>query len=474
MALTLESSPALDTIYCATEPIIFHLSSTNTGNTGFRFKARVNRVGDPTYLIDLSVPTNDNQCGIIDVSQVCKDTLYYDTDHLNTPWGTVASHGDVFSVQLSARWLDADGDEQTESIAALSYFHAVLCGPPMLAKVDIDVTSGEQNSTWQSFIPARDKFWSELTGELALWSNQRHLTQWPTATAAQLAKVPSLGNRSGSQRQLTSNVIYHHQGKSYLTVTVPNSLDLNRQTPNFFVLLYDDDGADIGSLTKSLANGSGMGTGAGHAAGAKPFRNVGIGYEQLLTEGGQFASVLTNAAYYSVSWHTSAAPITQANQVGPTMLIKLDDPGCFYGAPLTILYTDRGGSWNAHDFNGDRETTTRITKQTTYEPYLGNYTDVSTSTDFRIRSTDRGTRVIDTQYSRTITLTSAYLNDEEQWLYEDLMASANIYLTGQGGYTTNTPIRLLCNDRRLSRTNKRKDGLVKVTMSFTIAQKQKG
>lgn len=476
MAIYVDNYPATGEVYCASQPIVYQLRSDEASNTGFRFKARVSRVGDPSYLIDLTCPPNDNDTGILDVSQVAKDTLYWDPANLTQEWGTVATHGDVFSVICSARWLDSSGTQQGQTFTTTFYFHAILCDPPNGAVASVSFDSfNQQVATWQRFVPLRNNIWKALTSSAVTWNRVNHnLVQWPTAPREVELKVPDLGYASGGQHQKNRNCYYHRIAPdTMMTVTRQNSVDLNSQNAYLSCLLYDDAGQTLDTLFMGPSTALGISNGGGVSAGDKPFYNVGVGPAQLITEGGTFANNVALARWYSFAFH-SAAPMTSVNQIGPTYFIQIDDDACFYSYDLTVMYADRGGSWNTLYFSGDRRMRTRIAKQTTYRPLAGNYTDAGSSTDFGVTSVDRGTRIIDTTYSRSITLTSRYVEDDEQWLFEDLMTAPLIYLVGRDPKDFSTPVKLLCTTKSLNRFEKNQDGLIRVTMDFEIAEKQQG
>ena len=474
MALTAVATPDSSTVYCASEPIIYQVHSTNAGESGFRFKCRISRAGDPTYLIDLSVPRNGNNVGVFDVAQVAKDTLYWTGEELLTTLGTEATQGDVFSVILSSRWLDSSGNEQTESIASAYYFHAILCNPAYRAKSSTTFTAGLQDPTWTRFLPPRDTYWYNLTNVPQTWNPAtRALTQWPSVSTQQKAPVVELGtDDSAVSRQNTSNVVYHHMAHGFMTITRQNSDDLNSQNPYISIITYNDAGEATAYTYKGPSSGAGMGDGTGVSGGRKPFYNVGVGWRQLVLDPALIVGMVS-ARWYSFAFHDSPV-ITPSSQIGPTYLVRIDDDECFYDDNLNIIYADRGGSWNQVDFATNRQSQTRVTTQTTYTPLPGNYTEASQTVDFNISSYGRGSRVIDTVYSRSLTLTTGWVTDEDQVYFEDLMVSPDIYLVGSQIVASNTPIRLLCTTKSLDRKEKRQDGLIRYTMSFQIAENNRG
>ena len=73
-------------------------------------------------------------------------------------------------------------------------------------------------------------------------------------------------------------------------------------------------------------------------------------------------------------------------------------------------------------------------------------------------------RVLEGDYTRTITLTSRWVSEEESILYESLIVSPYIILVAEDKIH-----ELICTTRNLVRGEVRSDGLINYTISFELA-----
>ena len=208
MAITIQMKPKLATAFTVSDPIMYSASSTNSGEDQFRFKLTLSITGGDD-LVTLSVPPNDQGLGVFDVSKIARDALVIGGYVASTTTTETNPAAKRFTASIASRYLDANGDEQTET-AITADFHAFV-GRNLMPVPDMVVSSASpdiQSTNWRrpSNMFTRDEFYQ--IGESVAWG-RTVLSMHPLLSDEQEAAI--FGNRLGKDEtefamQQSSNV----------------------------------------------------------------------------------------------------------------------------------------------------------------------------------------------------------------------------------------------------------------------------
>lgn len=474
MALSLDFRPKDNVVHSVFAPIVFALISGESDEDSFRYTLKIQNNSGQT-LATLNQPPDDLDGGptIFRIDAILRDYLQAETTSTNAPFGNqfgyTQERGRRFKVQANARYLDSAGVEQVQSISTTYAFSASLAKPALASGMIVASSGTDQDVNWNIFAPPVDDFY------------EFNATRWPdNVSSSSLYERRSknytnidqgLGMWGGVQYQDKTKVIKFFEPECYRTISwfvgsnpnvgPPGGPDFTGGDIKAIRVAYYQEVGEEAFADVLLTGGNIFNT---DTVTEFFVRDMGLGWLNQRDATSFFDDqTITSSAACTISFYSNANGLL-ANQVGATYyLVKDCETDARWGEGVTIHYLNRRCGMEALVFQKARSTRTQVNQRQTYARGEGNYVRGSATPSFNQQMGNRR-RVLQGDYTRTITLTSRWVTEEESILYESLIVSPYIILIAEDKIH-----ELICTTRNLTRGELRNDGLINYTISFELA-----
>jgi len=478
MGLSVEFKPDESKVYSAYAPICISLFSDENDEDSFRYRIAI-QDNDSNTLVTLNQPPDgDSGASIFRIDAILRDYLNTDTYNsiawVGTSFGTLTNRGKRFKLSCSARYLNSGGVEVIQNIQAKQIVCASLAKPALNSGFDVSESGGELEVNWNVFAPSLDNFYSLNAPRFSTIDDFSLLERVPQDL--QLV-YQGFGMYDGDQEQTERVVIIVTQPECYRTETKfigsnPNSAppggaeltDGNIQCLQY--LFYDTEGSEAFERITLIGTGQPPQITDPTGITDRFVIEYGIGWKNMRADNDIPTQTIEASTSVSLSWHSSTSP-TLANQIGPTLYLRKGecetDPR--WGAPVVLSYLNRRCAMETLVFTKAKSTTTRMERRQTYARGEGNYVRDSESTSF-VQQAGYRRKVLDANYTRSISLTSDWVSEEESILFESLIASPYIFMHDEENQLKH---ELLCTTTNLTRGELRSDGLINYTINFEFA-----
>lgn len=413
MAMTIEQQPAY-TIGPAGTDWIFTLSSTNTsGNYKYKFLADlyIDKGTPSTFKIRLKFSPNDNEVGIINISDILQDYVnpdkiaHYGASIISEYKGTDASDSNPFPIHLIDKL----------SISPNSTFR-------------ITVKFGEEYSTTQFDSPtvyADQVLYSDalfynavsynneqvlVSGNYGInildWTDKRYLLDGTTGTM--LTNAPTDCQYIGNNEYSTLTHLNGYLGGPAAEVE------------KYRVRFYDSSGATLSTETVSFTAANGGYNGSSDASYSNSKYNIqyiGVGPANI----DNWSTVPATWSYYEVVLLDGSSV-----EKSKTYTYKRRDADCKGFEKIRLTWLNKYGVWDYYTFTKKSIRTTKINRNY-YSSIKGDWN----STTFTKHGGDRGRGVITTKALEAMTINSDWITTDEEaaWL-EELFISPEVYILG--------------------------------------------
>lgn len=475
MAITIQLKPRFQEAFSVDRPIMVGASSTNSGESQYRFKCTV-KISGGSDLVTLSVPPNDADCGFFDVSKICRDALEVPSFSPIINITTKHPGAKRFTATISGRYLDSNGDEQTDTGVEVD-FHAFI-GRNFVMTQNLEVTPGSpdtQETNWYREVSlfTQDGYYSEMGA--GAWDTRD--TVYAPRLSADL-RNGIFGSKFGKDEtnttlQSNTEAYWLDEHSTWTTAAVAHGSDVTgvgNVITHISAICYDASGSATDSVTSAISPGGG---GAGEVdwlrlfpAGLNPLTYLMIGIDV------PFVINLIDASYFSVAYH-SGSPTT-GNQVTRTIAGKVVNQAtgdnCGSGIPILIGYMDAQGAFQTLTMRGTKSAS-RTSTTKTFTPMMGNWNAASASVPFESNFRDGGTRPYAITSTKTFTINSGWIREEFQGMFEDLITSPVTYLIENGGASTPEMYRIEVLSKTIQRKTAREDKNISVTLTYREANR---
>ena len=448
MAITYLSS-GLDSTNPAYNPVVYVFDSDNKALPGFRYVVDVYLSGTSTKIYEARIaPRPGDGYGYVDLSKILSSYVTYDADFTNTSVLSIPNSYIGYDVKVGEEYLSTWYFDDTQCCPTMYIQTGATVSAPFSAGDIINVTltgtppyfpesagihtvTGITASGYAVQVDIPFTSSPPNPGYITYADNRTIITRDMLAIINQYAFNSALGAVEWRKYDLNDYLHNFASGDKKLLLYAPSD-EITLSPDDYLWIDYITAGNSSIADKAIFINDQGLTYSKSIAPtySSEPFFQFSAGPNNVGALAGPTSGLITP----STEWYKFYTADSSGNPISKEYTILLDKE-C-KPDPVTLVYQDFMGSIVSTTFNKVVDQSGQISRST-YNRQAGDLLVDKWTYD----SYERGTVDVDTSYTREMTLSTGWLNEEQDKRFLNLLVSPNVWMnTGEQEFQYSGPM----------------------------------